>query len=307
VEIAVLEVGLGGRLDATTVGAPAATVLSRIDLDHQAWLGPTLSAIAVEKAAIIRTGVALSAAQHPEVLPVVLARAAAAGVPLRLEGRDLHVTVLERDLSGQLISCRGPGWSLDSARLALLGTYQPSNALLAVATARELGTTEAAIRIGLARARWPGRLQVVPGRPTLVLDAAHNPAGAAALASSLRDLFGDSGLTFVLGVLRDKDAAGILAALAPLAGRLILTGPKTPRAADPRALRALVPATVPRVEIADTVVEALAMARSPAATPIVCVAGSVVLIGEVLAYLRGEGDKPCCIENGAASIGPLSW
>ncbi len=307
VEIAVLEVGLGGRLDATTVGAPAASVLSRIDLDHQAWLGPTLSAIAVEKAAIIRTGVALSAAQHPEVLPVVLARAAAVGVPLRLEGRDLHVTVLERDLSGQRISCRGPGWSLDSARLALLGTYQPSNALLAVATARELGTAEAAIRTGLARARWPGRLQVVPGRPTLVLDAAHNPAGAAALASSLRDLFGDSGLTFVLGVLRDKDAAGILAALAPLARRLILTGPNSPRAADPRVLRALVPATVGRVEIADTVVEALAMARSPAATPIVCVAGSVVLIGEVLAYLGGEGDKPCCIENGAASIGPLSW
>jgi dihydrofolate synthase/folylpolyglutamate synthase len=307
VDIAVLEVGLGGRLDATTVGAPAATVLSRIDLDHQAWLGPTLAAIAVEKAAIIRTGVALSAAQHPEVLSVVQARAATTGVPLRLEGRDLHVTVLERDLGGQRISCRGTDWSLDSARLALLGSYQPSNALLAVATARDLGSPEAAIRTGLERARWPGRLQIVPGRPTLVLDAAHNPAGAAALAASVRDLFGDAGLTLVLGVLRDKDAAGILGALAPLARRLILTGPNSPRAADPRTLRALVPATVPRVEVADTVVEALAMARSPAVTPIVCVAGSVVLIGEVLAHLRGEGDKPCCIENGAASIGPLSW
>jgi dihydrofolate synthase/folylpolyglutamate synthase len=215
VDIAVLEVGLGGRLDATTVGAPAATVLSRIDLDHQAWLGPTLAAIAVEKAAIIRTGVALSAAQHPEVLSVVQARAATTGVPLRLEGRDLHVTVLERDLGGQRISCRGPDWSLDSARLALLGSYQPSNALLAVATARDLGSQEAAIRTGLERARWPGRLQIVPGRPTLVLDAAHNPAGARALAEALPEAIGDAPVVACLALLADKDVAGVLGALAP--------------------------------------------------------------------------------------------
>jgi dihydrofolate synthase/folylpolyglutamate synthase len=306
VDVAVLEVGLGGRLDATTVGTPAATVVGRVDLDHEAWLGTTLPAIAREKAAIIRAGVALSAAQHPEVLTVIEARARAVGVPLLLEGRELHVSVDQRDARAQLITCRGPGFRLERASLALLGTFQPGNALLAVAAAQVLGAPEAAVRTGLARVRWPGRLQILEGPPTLVLDAAHNPSGAAALAASLRDLFTGVPLTLVVGIMRDKNAAGILAALAPLATRLILTRAASPRAADPEALRALVPPAVARVECAGSVAAALAMARAPAATPVVCVAGSVVLIGEVLALLSGGGDTPCSLENGAASMGAPS-
>jgi dihydrofolate synthase/folylpolyglutamate synthase len=302
VEVAVLEVGLGGRLDATTVGAPVATVLGRVDLDHEAWLGTTLAAIAGEKAAIIRSGVALSAAQHAEVLTVIEARARAVGVPLQLEGRELRVTVHERDARAQVISCQGPGFRLERASLALLGTFQPGNALLAVAAAHVLGAPEAAVRQGLAGVRWPGRLQIVPGTPTLVLDAAHNPAGAMALAASLRDLFAGVPLTIVLGIMRDKDAAGILAALAPLAARLVLTRAANPRAADPEALRALVPPATARVETTTSVAAALATATAPAATPVVCVAGSVALIGEVLALLNGGGDTPCPIENGAVSM-----
>jgi dihydrofolate synthase/folylpolyglutamate synthase len=306
VDVAVLEVGLGGRLDATTVGAPVATVLGRVDLDHEAWLGTTLAAIAGEKAAIIRSGVALSAAQHPEVLTVIEARARAAGVPLQLEGRELHVAVHQHDAGGQLISCQGPSWRLERAPLALLGTFQPGNALLAAAAAQVLGVPEAAVRTGLTRVRWPGRLQIVPGAPTLVLDAAHNPAGAAALAASLRELFAGVPLTIVLGIMRDKNVRGILAALAPLATRLILTRAASPRAADPGALRALVPPTGPRGEIASSVPAALALAASPAVTPVVCVAGSVALIGEVLALRSGGGDSPCSVENGVASMGTPS-
>src|SRR3989454_953560 len=112
VDVAVLEVGLGGRLDATTVGRPAAAVLGPIDLDHEAYLGTTLTAIAGEKAAIIRGGLAVSAAQHAEVESVVVRHAAAAPVPPLLEGRDLHVGVHERSVKGQVITCAGPDWRL---------------------------------------------------------------------------------------------------------------------------------------------------------------------------------------------------
>jgi len=298
IEIAVLEVGMGGRLDATTVGVPAVTVLTRIDRDHEAYLGSSLEAIAAEKAAIIRGGVAVSTAQHPEVEAVVRQHAAAARVPLLLAGRDLHVSVHERSLSGQVISCAGPGWTIDSARLGLLGSYQPPNALLAVAAARQLGVGEDAIRDGLERARWPGRFQVVPGRPTLVLDGAHNPAGAHALAASLRDVFGSTPVTLVVGLSADKDAASILGALQPAAVRLILTRAAHARAADPRTLPAV-------GEVTDSAAQALDLAMRDAMTPIVCVTGSLFLVGEVLARLAGGGDNPCPVEKRADSIEPL--
>jgi dihydrofolate synthase / folylpolyglutamate synthase len=300
VEVAVLEVGLGGRYDATTVGEPAVSVLTSIDLDHQEMLGATVREIATDKSHIIRSGVALSAAQAPEAAAVIAARAAATGVPLLREGDELHVAVAERALTGQRLDCRGPGFKLDDLRVQLLGTYQPSNALLAVAAAHTLEVGEPAIREGLARARWPGRFDV-RRRPGgwLVLDGAHNPAGARALADSLATYFGDAPTTFVLGVLRDKDAAGILAPLLGRARRLVLTRSTNPRAAAPEDLCALAPASVP-VVLASSPAEALAVAEASPSTPILCVAGSLSLIGDVL---RIGGDNPCPVENGAASMG----
>ena len=206
VDVAVLEVGLGGRLDATTVGTPAVTALARIDLDHQEVLGATLAVIAAEKAAIIRSGVAVSAAQAPEAAAVLIARAAAVGVPLLMEGRELSVRVRARDLDAQTIDAAGPGWRLEGLRLPLLGVYQPSNALVALAAARTLGVRDAA------------------------------PAGAT-------------------------------------------------------------------VELADSALEALALAAREPRTPILCVAGSLSLLGDVLRATRG--DKPCPIEKAADSIDSL--
>lgn len=301
VDVAVLEVGLGGRLDATTVGIPEVEVISRIDLDHQAILGSTLEAIAGEKAAIIRGGIAVSAAQAPEAERVIVARAAAMDVPLLLEGRDLSVSVERRGPDGQRVTCVGPGWSLAGIELAMPGSYQPSNALLATAGARELGAGDAAIRDGLARAWWPGRFQVLRGaRGYLVLDGAHNPAGARALAISLRDVFGQTPVTFVLGILADKDAAGIVGALVPLARRFILVAPSSARASAPDALRARIPAGVD-VTVAGAPAEALARAAATAADGVICVAGSLFLIGDVLRHLVGS-DKPCSLEKGADSM-----
>ena len=300
VEVAVLEVGLGGRGDATTIGRPAVTVLTRIDFDHEAWLGHTIESIADAKAAIIRSGTAIASAQRAEARAIIERRAAEVGVPLLLEGRDLHVAVRAAGLAGQRIDCAGPGFVLEDLALPLLGAHQPSNALAAVAAARALGVDDVAVRVGLARARWPGRLQIVRRDPYLVLDGAHNPDGARALAASLRALFGAAPVTFVLGVYADKDVRGIVEALLPLASRFIVTRAANERAATPAALAEIVGDRAP-ITVTASVAEALSVAAHSATTPIVCVAGSLALVGEALRHLSGT-DKPCPIENGADSM-----
>ena len=287
VDVAVLEVGLGGRLDATTVGKPRVVVLGPIDYDHQHELGDTLALIATEKAAIIRSGVAFSARQDPAAEAVITRRAAETGVPLSLEGRDLRVTPIGFTLEAQRLHLEGPDWRIPDVACGLLGVYQPGNALLAAAAARELGADEGAIRAGLRGARWPGRFQIFRRDPLVVLDGAHNPAGARALAASLRAYFPGRPVTFVIGVLADKDAGGILAALRPLAARVILTASANPRAAAPEALRALLPAGA-RVDTARSPQDALAMAIAEDPHGIVCVAGSLSLIGDILAA-AGDG------------------
>lgn len=283
VDVAVLEVGLGGRLDATTVGEPRVEIVARIDYDHQIELGDTLTRIAAEKAAIIRSGTALSARQDPEAEAVVVRRAAEIDVPLLLEGRDLHAAPRGFTLDAQRLDLAGPGWRLADVACGLLGVFQPGNALLAAAAARELGAGEPAIRAGLAAARWPGRFQILRRDPLVVLDGAHNPGGARALAASLRAYFPGQSVTFVISVLADKDAGGILDALMPVAARIILTASSNRRAASPAALRALLPAEEPRVSTVSPATEALALAMSGAPAGVVCVAGSLSLIGDVLA------------------------
>jgi len=287
VDVAVLEVGLGGRLDATTVGRPEVVVLGPIDYDHQLELGDTLTAIAAEKAAIIRGGTAFSARQDPEAAAVLERRAAQVGVPLLREGHELHVVSRGFTLEAQRLDLAGPDWGLDDVACGLLGVFQPGNALLAAAAARALGAGDPAIRAGLRAARWPGRFQIFRRDPIVILDGAHNPAGARALAASLSAYFPGRPVTFAIGILADKDGGRILSALRPLAARVVLTASGNPRAAAPEALRALLPADLP-VEVAASPSEALARATAGAGGGIVCVAGSLSLIGDVLAA-AGDG------------------
>jgi dihydrofolate synthase/folylpolyglutamate synthase len=204
------------------------------------------------------------------------------------EGRELHVTPRGFTLDAQRVDLAGPGWGMTDVACGLLGVYQPGNTLLAAAAARELGADEAAIREGLRRARWPGRFQIFRRDPLTIFDGAHNPAGARALAASLRAYFPGRPVTFVIGILADKDAGGILAALRPLASRIVLTASTNPRAAAPAALRALLPGA--RVETADSPKEALARARPDEPDGLICVAGSLSLVGDVLAAEGVEQD-----------------
>jgi len=295
VEVAVLEVGMGGRWDATTVGRPFVSILTPISYDHQAYLGATLSEIATEKAAIIRTGPAVVAAQEPEVMRIIEARVRSTGLPLLRVGRELHVDVRENTLEGQIVDLAGPGWRYERCALPLLGLFQPGNALLAVAAlhASGLSVSEAAVRLGLARVSWPGRFQLIQRRPALLLDGAHNPTGAQALASSLRHYFPRESVTLVVGISRDKDLGGILKVLAPLARRMILTAARNPRAATPGELQAHFPAFDGEVALASTPTDALETAfKRP--DEVTVVTGSLFLVADALAWSE-------------KTLGPSNW
>ena len=298
VEAAVLEVGLGGRFDATNVGQPLVSVVTRIDYDHQEFLGKRLADIAGEKAGIIRGGTALSAAQAPEAMAVIEARCRDVGVRLLVESRELRVETLASDLAGHRVRLCGPGWAYDDVRLALPGLFQPANAVLAVgavrvfAEASGLPVTEAAVRAGCSEVRWPGRFQVIPGaagRPTLVLDGAHNPGGATALAASLRHHFAGRRLALVLGVSADKDRAGILKALAPLAARIYLAPADHPRATPPKELADELPPIEADVVLAGSSGEALERALGEPGIDVICVAGSLFLVADALRWLGARG------------------
>ena len=298
VDAAVLEVGLGGRWDATNVGQPLVSVVTRIDYDHQEFLGRRLEDIAGEKAGIIRGGTALSAAQAPEAMAVIEARCRAVGVPLLVEGRELAVETLASDLEGHRVRLRGPGFTYDDVPLALPGLFQPGNAVLAVGAVRAfagasgLAVPEAAVRAGCADVRWPGRFQVIAGaagRPTLVLDGAHNPAGATALAVSLRHHFAGRRLALVLGVSADKDRVGILKALAPLAARIYLAPADHPRATPPKELLDQLPPVEADVVLTTGSEEALERALGEPGIDVVSVAGSLFLVADALRWLGARG------------------
>ncbi|HEX8070657.1 MAG TPA: cyanophycin synthetase [Pyrinomonadaceae bacterium] len=296
VRLAILETGLGGRLDATTAARAATVALTPLALDHQAYLGDTLAEIAAEKAAIIRAGArVVLAPQAPEAETVITARCRECGVTPRRATDDIEMHDATPD--GRLrATFRTETDSYERVLLALRGRHQLTNAAVAVALAEELRAqgfdiTRAAIIEGLERARHPGRLELRPGAPAVLLDGAHNPAGAAALGAYL-DEFARAPVTLVFGAMADKPLAEMAARLFPAAARLVLTAPPNPRAAAPAALLQLARAHVApeRVTLAPTPADALRLAR--AATPpdgLVCVTGSLYLVGAIMQRLDDEG------------------
>ena len=293
-DVAVVEVGLGGRWDATNVVDPLVAVVTRIDLEHTAILGDTLALIAAQKAAIIKPGrPAVVGPQPAEARAVFRARAAATGSPLLVGGVDWQTAGTWRDLT-----LAGPWGTFDHLALALPGAYQVENAGTAVAAcwvAAESGlpVTSAAIREGLATTRWPGRFERVTaeGR-TLLLDGAHTPAAAAALAAAVAEELPGVRATAVVGISRDKDAAEILGALAPVLGRVVATRSANPRAADAATVEAAARRLGLPTGSAATVAAALRIARSDPA-PLVLVTGSLFTVADAREVLGiGVPDPP---------------
>ena len=289
IDTAVLEVGLGGRLDATNVIEPVATAITSIAYDHQEYLGSTLAEIAREKAGIIKPRVPIVVGElEPEAFTAIAGIARDRGAPLVRAADGVTVT---RRLPGT-IALRTPTRDYGDVLIGLPGVHQIGNALVAVRIlelldSQGLAVPRDAVASALARPSWPGRLdlrRLADGREIL-LDAAHNPAGAASLASYLREL-GAPRLPLVFAGMHDKDLEGMLRALLPVVGPLVVTRASNRRSADPEQLVRLAHRVAPEssVTIAASPIEALDVAWRTA--PRIIVAGSMFLLGDVMKLAR---------------------
>lgn len=306
VDVAVVEVGMGGSWDATNVADAAVAVVLPIAVDHAAYLGDTPAAIAVEKAGIIKEGsVAVLAQQAPEVAEILLARAAEVGATVAREGLEFGVVARTPAVGGQVISLQGLRARYDDVFLPLYGAHQAQNAAVALVAVEALTASgdssaeldEELVRAAFAEVTSPGRLEIVRRSPTIVLDAAHNPAGAEATAAALDDSFTFSPLIGVIGVMGDKDHEGLLAAFEPHLAHLVCTQNSTDRAlpAAQLAEKAREIFGEDRVTVASRLSEALDQAAAlaeageafgdPLGAGAVLVTGSVVTVGEARSLL----------------------
>ena len=299
VDVAVVEAGMGGRLDATNVIMPMVSVITNIDVEHTEYLGDTIEKIAGEKAGIIKPGVpVVTGAVQPEAIAVIERMAAAAGSPVHRMPNDFGAAPRSAGPE-QAFDYRGIGTRLVDLRIGMRGQHQIGNACLALAAAECVGkggmaVPDAAIRTGLANTVWEGRLERVAERPDIFLDGAHNPASARVLADAVRELRqGYRRLVLVIGVLMDKDCRGIVSQLAPLADRIIVTKPHYSRALDVRSLAAELGAFPGRVDSAETVAEAIGLARQGAAeNDLILITGSLYTVGDARAALRPGASGP---------------
>ena len=295
VEIAILEVGMGGRLDATNAVEPCLSVITDIALDHQAYLGNTLTEIAREKAGIIRPrGVVVTLAQHPEANDVIGnaiaergARAVNAAEYVPLETRnEKPETSYQLEVLGKPITVSTP----------LLCVHQRRNVALAIAAAVELNqhgftVTASHIENGIRNTHWPGRFQVIPARdsgPDFVLDVAHNPAGAWALRAALSQHFPQRPIFFIFGAMRDKAIGEMAEILFPLAAKVIATHADSPRAAAPEQIQEAASRTGAEILCETSVKPALARAQQlarGAQDAVVVITGSIYIVGEALREL----------------------
>jgi dihydrofolate synthase / folylpolyglutamate synthase len=299
VEVAVVEVGLGGRLDATNVLDLGVAAVTNVQLDHEAILGPTLAAIGGEKAPIIKAGnVAVTGATGRGLRPI-LDRCAALDVPLLRAGtrQPYRATLRETGWDGIVVDAWTPTRRLEDLRIGLLGRHQAENAAMALAVLDALAqrwgiaVDEPTLRRGMALARWPGRLEVLDGSRhglrRVLLDGAHNPAGAAALARALADL-GVRRPTIIFGAMRTKRVPAALRALAPLRPRFVFTRVADPGAREPASLaRAWRRVSGERALTAPDPARALEVAEGD---PVI-VAGSLYLVGAIRGMLTGSGEE----------------
>jgi dihydrofolate synthase/folylpolyglutamate synthase len=296
--LAVLEVGLGGRRDATNATEPVLSILTSVAADHLATIGPTLADVAAEKAGILRPGrpAVLAELTPPDIDEVVRGEGRRIGAALIAVAAQVSgVEIERRGWSGQRVAFTTPAGRYD-LDLHLLGDHQARNLLLAVVAAETLARLgwerlgRAAIAAGAAACRWPGRLEPVelPGGRRVLLDAAHNPQGIAALLRFLDQAAQPFELLF--GVLADKAAADMLPLLARGARRLVLTSPGGPRARPPRELAPLVPAGIPCVVEPD--LDAAMELLLEGGTPLAVVCGSVLMAGGARRWLRRRFGVP---------------
>ncbi|GGO18259.1 bifunctional folylpolyglutamate synthase/dihydrofolate synthase [Micromonospora parathelypteridis] len=304
VDIAVVEVGLGGAEDATNVIQAGVCVITPIGLDHTEWLGDTLQDIALAKAGIIHPGATvISAAQEEEAAGPLLDRCAEVGATLAREGTEFGVLSRAVAVGGQVLSLQGLGGVYDDVFVPLHGAHQAQNAAVALAAVEAFLGAGArrqldieAVREGFASTSSPGRLERVRNAPTILLDGAHNPHGMAATVTALQEEFAFSKLVAVVGVLADKDAEGMLALLEPVVDQMVVTRNSSPRAMPTDELVELASEIFgeERVELAEDMPDAIELAVALAEEDVpgelsgvgVLVTGSVVTVADARRLLK---------------------
>ncbi len=294
-DLVIWETGMGGRLDATNIVMPLASVITNVEFDHEKWLGSTLTEIAAEKAGIIKTGTpVITAASEPDALAVIIRTA-----------REKHSTLTQVGFADTKFP------PLDELELSLLGEHQRLNAALAVTAVRTLNSqipvSEDAIRIGLSQVQWPGRFQQIRTNSgqTILLDGAHNPAGAKALREAIAKHYPRKKSTLILGMLQDKEWSSICEILAPIAENIFVVPVSSQRTAVPEtlepALRKANPAA--RIEVSDSLAHAL---EATAQDYFIVITGSLYLIGEALEILINYDVNERGLNEWSARPGPKS-
>ena len=296
VDAAVVEVGMGGRWDATNVIDAGVGVIMPIAIDHEKWLGSTIRKIAEEKAGIIKPGqIVIVAKQQEEALRVIEERAAQVDAIVRLEGRDYEVLDRQLGVGGQMITVRTPAAVYEDVFVPLFGDYQASNAAAAIAAVEAFMGGRAldakVVEAGMLSATSPGRLQVVRHSPTIIVDAAHNPAGAHTLGESISEAFDFERVVGVYSAMGDKDIEGVLGEVEPYLDSIVITQMPGTRAKPAEEIAQIAREVFgsDRVDVQEDILEAIATAvnlgesgdESAPATGVV-VFGSVLLAGEVL-------------------------
>jgi dihydrofolate synthase / folylpolyglutamate synthase len=299
VDCAVIECGLGGRLDATNVVKGDIACITPISYDHTHILGDSLEKIAIEKAAIIKNGaICISSAQEPEVMRVISGRCEEENSILKVVGEDITIgNVRAQPLwSGFDISCGKNVYT--NCEIRMPGYFQIENAVLGFSAAKAFlehvnnSREEAVVRMkeGMEQAFIPGRLEVVGKSPTVVLDGAQNIDSAGKLKYSIEHIFNYDRLILLLGVSKDKDIEGIIKEIAPIADEYVVTGFKGERSLDPHIIRGYL--CKKKVAVAGDIREALGIALSHAfAKDMILVTGSLYLVGEIRELLSSRGDK----------------
>lgn len=302
VDILVLEVGLGGRGDSTNViDQPLTAVITPVDYDHMEYLGNTLAAIAGEKAGIIKTHCPVVVGQQElEALEVIEEQAKALKAPL-VRGIAEELEVHESSLHGQVFSAVLGGRRYDRINVSLPGLHQVDNCIIALMVLQVLeekqllSIPEEALRKGLATVHWMGRLEILQQDPLFILDGAHNLAGARTLAKSIHMLLPEQSVTFLTGMMADKDVRGFLRIILPYVHRVVVTKPDNPRAMDPEKLGGLIVETfgqqLEKVVVEPNIEKAVeeALALTPEQGAVIC-AGSLYMLGSVRQWIL-EGRK----------------
>ncbi len=297
VDFLVLEVGLGGRLDATNVCEPLISVITHVDYDHMDKLGNSLKEIAREKGGIVKPGgIVISSKQYDEAYKEIKKIADEKNSLIYSVGKEINYEIVKSDIKGVIFDLKGIYHNYKNLHTPLLGRHQADNAATAITAVetlkvKGLNISEKAIRDGLKKVKWTGRLEIIQNNPTLILDGAHNPSGIKIVRDALEEIFSYHRLILILAIFADKDYKKMIQILAPNADLIIATKAKNPRAASPQTIAKEAAQYIDenKIIVTENIPQAINCALSNSKEDdLICITGSLYTVGEAKRYFKSK-------------------